>query len=100
MESPQASIHGYTFFLMTFLIMLSVIFQSMLTILLSILSAINHLICGNNYLVPQLDYDLGHTVDLGRMWLVDFNAGKSQLVSFDRSNNIGAIDVKMGGFCS
>ena len=72
----------------------------MLTILLSILSVINHLICGNNYLVPQLDSDLGHTVDLGRMWLVDFNAGKSQLVTFDRSNNIGAIDVKMGGFCS
>ena len=28
---------------------------------------------------------------------VDFNAGKSQLVSFDRSNNAGAIDVKMNG---
>ena len=25
----------------------------------------------------------------------NFNAGKTQLVSFDRSNNIGAIDVKM-----
>ena len=31
------------------------------------------------------------------MWLVDFNAGKTQLVSFDRSNNTGAIDVKMDG---
>ena len=31
----------------------------------------------------------------GRKWLVDFNAGKTQLVSFDRSNNTGAIDVKM-----
>ena len=30
-----------------------------------------------------------------RTWLVDFNAGKTQLVLFDRSNNIGAIDVKM-----
>ena len=29
--------------------------------------------------------------------LVDFNAGKTQLVSFDRSNNTGAIDVKMDG---
>ena len=37
---------GYT--LMTFLMMLSVILQSMLMILLSILSAIGHLICGNN----------------------------------------------------
>ena len=30
-------------------------------------------------------------------WLVDFKAGKTQLVSFDRSNNTGAIDVKMDG---
>ena len=34
----------------------------------------------------------------GRKWLVDFNAGKTQLVSFDWSNNTGAIDVKMNGF--
>ena len=27
--------------------------------------------------------------------LVDFNAGKTQLVSFDQSNNNGSIDVKM-----
>ena len=27
----------------------------------------------------------------------DFNAGKTQLVSFDRSNNNGAIDVKVEG---
>ena len=33
----------------------------------------------------------------GKNWLVDFNAGKTQLVSFDRSNNNGSIDVKMGG---
>ena len=36
-------------------------------------------------------------MDLGKKWLVDFNAGKTQLVSFDRSNNNGSIDVKMGG---
>ena len=29
--------------------------------------------------------------------LVDFNAGKTQLVLFDRSNNTGAIDVKIDG---
>ena len=34
---------------------------------------------------------------LGRKWLVDFNAGKTQLVSFDRSNNAAAIDTKMDG---
>ena len=36
-------------------------------------------------------------VDWGKKWLVDFNAGKTQLVSFDRSNNNGSIDVKMDG---
>ena len=29
------------------------------------------------------------------MWLVDFNAGKTQLVSFDQSNNTDFIDVKL-----
>ena len=53
---------------MTFLRMLSVILLSMLMILLSILNAIR---------------------------LVDFNAGTTQLVSLDQSNNTGAIDVKM-----
>ena len=33
---------------------------------------------------------------LGKMWLVDFNAGKTQLVLFARSNNTASIDVKMG----
>ena len=36
-------------------------------------------------------------VDWGKKRLVDFNAGKTQLVSFDWSNNNGSIDVKMGG---
>lgn len=26
-------------------------------------------------------------------WLVDFNAGKNQLISFDHSNNTGVIEV-------
>ena len=30
-----------------------------------------------------------------RKWLVDFNAGKTQLVSLDRSKNNAAIDEKM-----
>ena len=37
------------------------------------------------------------TEDWGRKWLVDFNAGKTQLVSFDLSHNTGGIDMKMGG---
>ena len=35
--------------------------------------------------------------DWGRKWLVDFNAGKTQVVSFDLSYDTGAIDVKMDG---
>ena len=34
-------------------------------------------------------------MESGRKWLVDFNAGKTQLVSFNQSNNTAAIDVKM-----
>ena len=33
----------------------------------------------------------------GWKWLVDFNAGKSQLVWFDWSKNTGAIDMKVDG---
>ena len=36
--------------------------------------------------------NLQDTVDWSRKWLADFNAGKIQLVSFDRSNNSDAID--------
>ena len=48
-------------------------------------------------LASELESDLQDTVDWGRKWLVDFNAGKTQIVSFDRSKNTGAIDVKMDG---
>ena len=48
-------------------------------------------------LASELESDLLDTVDWGRKWLVDFNAGKTQLVSLDRSKNTGAIDVKMDG---
>ena len=45
----------------------------------------------------ELESDLRDTVDLGRKWLVDFNAGKTQLVLFHWSNSTGAINVKMDG---
>ena len=32
-------------------------------------------------LASKLEYDLRGTVDWGRKWVVDFNAGKTQLVS-------------------
>ena len=37
-------------------------------------------------------------MDWGRKWLLDFSAGKTQLISFDWSDNTGAIDVKMDEF--
>ena len=48
-------------------------------------------------LASELESDLRDTVDWGKKWLVDFNAGKTQLVLFDQSNNNGSIDVKMDG---
>ena len=48
-------------------------------------------------LASELQSDLRDTVDWGRKWLVNFNAGKTQLVSFDWSDNNGVIDVKMDG---
>ena len=48
-------------------------------------------------LASELESDLPDTVNWGRKWLVDSDDGKTQLVSFDRSKNTGAIDVKMDG---
>ena len=48
-------------------------------------------------LASELESDLQDTVDWVKKWLVDFNAGKTQLVSFDRSNNNESIGVKMDG---
>ena len=70
--------------------MLSVILLSMLMIILSKCDRASDL-------WQQLESDLRDTVDWVKKWLVDFNAGKTQPVSFDRSNNNGSIDVKMNG---
>ena len=48
-------------------------------------------------MTSELESDLRDTVDCSRKWLNDFNAGKTQLVSLDRSDNTGGIDVKMDG---
>ena len=48
-------------------------------------------------LASELESDLWDTVKWGRKWLVDFNAGKTQLALFGQSNNTGATDVKMNG---
>ena len=46
-------------------------------------------------MASELESDLQGSVEWGKKWLFDFNAGKPRLVSFDRSNNTGFIDVKM-----
>ena len=48
-------------------------------------------------LASELESDLQDTLGWGKNWLADFNAGKTQLVLFDWSNNTGSIDVKMDG---
>ena len=46
-------------------------------------------------LASELESDLRDAVDWGRKWPLDFNARKTQLNSFDWSNNTAALDVKM-----
>ena len=48
-------------------------------------------------LASELESDLQDTLGWGKNWLADFNAGKTQLVLFDWSNNTGSIDVKIDG---
>ena len=70
----------------------------MIMIILSTLTVIRRLICGNNWSwLPELESDQRATRDWRWKWLADFNAEKAELVSFDWSNNSGAIDVKMSG---
>ena len=69
---------------------------SMLMILLSILSVTSDLL-QQLELVSELESGLQDIIDWGKKWLADFNARKTQLVSFDRSNNTGSINMKMDG---
>ena len=48
-------------------------------------------------LASELKSDLRDTVDWGEKCLVDFNPGKTQLISFHWSNNNGSVDLKMDG---
>ena len=96
---PQDSILVPNFFyytLMTFLMMLPVILLSKLMILISKCDQASDL-WQQLALAFELESDLWDIVVWGKKWLVDFNAGKTQLVSFDRSNNNGSIHMKMDG---
>ena len=48
-------------------------------------------------LASELESHLQDTMGWGWKWLVDFSAGKTELVLFDQSNNTDAIDMKMDG---
>ena len=48
-------------------------------------------------LASEFESDIQDTVDWGKKWLVDFTAGKAELVSFGLSNNTGSVDVRMDG---
>ena len=43
----------------------------------------------------EIESELRDTVDWRKKWLIDFSTGKTELVSFDWSNNNGCIGVKM-----
>ena len=47
-------------------------------------------------MASELESDLRDTVDWGKNWLVDFNAEKTRLVSFDLSST-GVVNVKIDG---
>ena len=82
---PQGFILGSTLFLLNINdLPVDVIWNiTMLMILVSSLSVIRHLDLWQQLeLASELESDLRDTVDWGRKWLVDFNAGKTQLVSF------------------
>ena len=75
--------------------MLSVILPPMLMILLCSKYDYASDVWQQLELASELESDLQDTVDWGKRWLVDFNAGKTHLVLFDKSNSTGAIGVKL-----
>ena len=97
LKGPFLVLHFFYSILITFLMVLSVILLSILMILLysncdQVSDLLQHL-----ELASELESGLQDTMDWGRKWLVDFNSGKTHLVSFDRSNNFDAINVKING---
>ena len=97
LKAPFLVLHFPCYTLMAFQMMLSVRLLSTLMILLLTLNVTRHLICGNNLnwlLHLNVIYE---TMWTGKKWLVDFNAGKSQLVSLEQFSNSGSIDVIMVG---
>ena len=98
LKPPSLLLHFSYYTLMTTL-MLSVILLSMLMKPLSALSVIRivHLVCGNNQ-SWLLNLNLTNkTLYWGKKQVVDFNAGKTYLVSLVWPNISGAVNGKMDG---
>ena len=95
LKAPFLVLHYSCYTLIIFLMILFVLLVSMLLILLYSKCNQAFNLWQQLELASELDSDLQDTVNWGRKWLVDFNAGKTELVSFGRSNYAVAIDVKM-----
>ena len=92
-KAPSLVLHFSYYTLMTFLMMLSVILLSMLMTLTTLYSKC---VQASDLWQQLLNLNLiCETLYWGKKWLVDFNAGNTQLVLFDRSNNTGSTDMKI-----
>ena len=95
LKGPFFVLHFSYFTLMSFLMMLSVILLSIWYYFFLKMWSENWSVAAINWLLNlNLIYETLYWV---RKWLVDFSAGKAQLVSFDQCKNTGAIDVKTDG---
>ena len=96
LKAPFLVLHLSVYTLMVFLMMLSVVLISMLIIVNQKCDEASDL-WKQLEQASELESDLQDTVNWGKKWLVDFNAGKTQLVLFHCSNNNGSIDGEMDG---
>ena len=96
LKAPFLLLHFSYYTLITFLMMLSVILLSTMIIALCKFEQASYL-CQELELDSELEFDPRDTIDWGRMWLVGFSVGKTQLVLFDGSNNSCANNMKIDG---
>ena len=94
---PQGSIRGPTLFLLYIndlpdVVICNIAIFADNTILYSKCNQASDL-WQQHELASELESDPPDTVDLGEKWLVDFNAGKTNLILFDHSSSNGSIDV-------
>ena len=102
MGVPQGSILGSTFFLLCIndlpddIICDTAIYVDDTTLYSKCYQASD--LWQQHELASELESNLRGTVDWGKKCLIDLNAGKTQLVLFDRSNDNGFIEVKKDGY--